>query len=313
MLENGIIEPSCSEWSSPIVLVKKKDGSLRLCVDYRKLNQVSQMDAYPMPRVDELIDHVGRAKFILTLDLTRGYWQVPVATDDRPKTAFTTPFGLFQFNVMPFGLQGAPATFQRLMDQVIRGLGEFLAAYLDDLIVFSETWTEHLQHIRAILQRLREAGLTAKAKKCKFGTDHCVHLGHIVGGGTVYPESAKLQAVRDFPTPQTKKQVRVFLGLTGYYRRFIPDYASTAAPLTDLTRKSAPVRVVWSPNCDHAFQQLKDSLCTAPILRSPDFTRPFVLQTDASDRGVGAVLSQLDDEGQEHPVAYFSKKLLPRE
>ena len=313
MLENGIIEPSTSEWSAPIVLVRKKDKSLRLCVDYRRLNQVSQMDAYPMPRVDELIDRVGKARFISTLDLTRGYWQVPVAVDDRPKTAFATPFGLSQFNVMPFGLQGAPATFQRLMDRVIQGLGDFSAAYLDDLIVFSETWAEHLQHVRTILQRLREAGLTAKARKCHFGADHCVYLGHVVGGGTVHPESTKLQAVRTFPIPQTKKQVQVFLGLTGYYRRFIPNYASVASPLTDLTRKSAPVQVVWSLSCDRAFEDLKQSLCTSPILRSPDFTQPFILQTDASDRGVGAVLSQLDDEEQEHPIAYFSKKLLPRE
>jgi len=157
---------------------------------------------------------------------------VPVAVDDRPKTAFATPFGLFQFNVMPFGLQGAPATFQRLMDRVIQGLGDFSAAYLDDLIVFSETWAEHLQHVRTILQRLREAGLTAKARKCNFGADHCVYLGHVVGSGTVRPESTKLQAVHTFPRPQTKKQVRVFLGLTGYYRRFIPNYASVASPLT---------------------------------------------------------------------------------
>ena len=157
MLSSGIIEPSTSEWSAPIVLVKKKDGSLRLCVDYRRLNQVSVSDAYPTPRVDDLIDRVGGSSFISTLDLTRGYWQVPVADEDRLKTAFVTPFGLYQFNVMPFGLQGAPATFQRLMDHVIRGL-EFAAAYLDDLIVFSNSWSEHLAHVHAVLERLKEAG-----------------------------------------------------------------------------------------------------------------------------------------------------------
>ena len=153
MLADRIIEPSASEWSSPMVLVKKKDGSLRLCVDYRKLNQQSQGDAYPMPRIDDLIDLVGQSKFISTLDLTRGYWQVPVADESKPQTAFSTTFGLFQYNVMPFGLQGAPATFQRLMDGVVRGLTG-TAAYLDDLIVFSNTWTEHLGHLRGVLERL---------------------------------------------------------------------------------------------------------------------------------------------------------------
>ena len=163
MLKDGVIEPSASEWSAPIVLVKKKDGSLRLCVDYRRLNEVSDTDAYPMLRIDDLIDRLGKAPYISTLDLTRGYWQVPVAKEARPKTAFATPFGLFQFNVMPFGLQGAPATFQRLMDRVIRGL-DFAEAYLDDLIIFSESWEEHLQHLHTVLQRLKEAGLTVNRR-----------------------------------------------------------------------------------------------------------------------------------------------------
>ena len=302
-LKSGIIEPATGEWSSPIVLVKKKDGSLRLCVDFRKLNKMSQTDAYPMPRVDDQIDRVGKAKFISTLDLTRGYWQVPVADEDRPKTAFATPFGLFQFNVMPFGLQGAPATFQRLMDGVIQGLGDFSAAYLDDLIVFSETFEEHFHQLRKVLQRLREVGLTAKAKKCLFGADHCVYLGHLVGGGVVRPELTKLSAVEQFPAPTTKKQVRIFLGLTGYYRRFIPHYSSIATPLTDLTRKTAPTMVVWSKTCDFSFKKLKELMCTMPVLSSPDFEREFILQTDASERGIGAVSSQCDVDGQEHPVA----------
>ena len=312
MLRSGIIKPATGEWSAPVVIVKKKDGSLRLCVDFRKLNQESQMDAYPMPRVDDIIDRLGKAKYFSTLDLTKGYWQVPVAAGDRVKIAFSTPFGLYQFTVMPFGLQGAPATFQRLMDRVIRGLEDYTAAYLDDLIIFSETFDEHLHHIQEVLLRLRKAGLTAK-KKCFFGADSCIYLGHVVGGGVVCPELSKLDAVESFPVPKTKKDVRAFLGLAGYYRRFIPNFALVAVPLTDLTKKAAPVTVEWSKSCEQSFNELKKSLCSAPVLASPDFDREFVLQTDASDRGIGAVLSQFDEQGQEHPIAYFSKKLLPRE
>ena len=313
MEAEGIIEQSSSEWASPIMLVKKKDNSLRLCVDYRKLNGLTPMDAYPMPRIDDLIDKLGKAKYITTLDLTRGYWQVPLKPEARSKTAFVTPFGLYQFTVMPFGLSGAPATFQRMMDNLTRGLSESTGAYLDDLVIYSSTWKDHLRQVRAVLSRLRGAGLTAKPRKCQFGMSKCIYLGHVVGSGTVSPDPSKLEAIRSFPIPTTKKQVRAFLGLTGYYRRFIPDFASVATPLSDLTRKSAPEKVVWATQCNRAFTELKRRLCSEPILKSPDFDRPFVLQTDASDRGIGAVLSQTDADGLEHPVAYFSRKLLPRE
>ena len=302
-----------SEWAFPIVLVRKKDGSIRMCVDYRRLNSVSREDAYPMPRIDDLIDRLGKAKFITTLDLTRGYWQMPVAAEDQHKTAYATPFGLFQFRVMPFGLNGAPASFQRMMDRVVDDLQDFAAAYLDDLIIYSNTWEDHLKHVRVILQRLREAGLTVKPTKCQFGMERCVYLGHVVGGGTVQPEASKVETVRQFQVPETKKQVRAFLGLTGYYRKFIPNYARIAASLTDLTRKSASNNVCWNASCDEAFKELKQILCTSPVLRNPDFSQPFILQTDASDRGVGAVLSQRDENGEEHPIGYFSKKLLSRE
>ena len=306
MKQAGIIEPSSSPWAAPIIPVRKKDGSMRLCVDYRRLNAVSQTDAYPMPRIDDLIDRIGGSRFITTLDLARGYWQVPVREEDRPKTAFTTPHGLFQFRVMPFGLQGAPATFQRMMDSLLRGLETHTAAYLDDVVIHSHTWKEHLHHIHTVLSRMRDANLTIKPKKCQFGMHNCTYLGHIVDDGQVKPEPVKLDAVRSFPQPTSKKQVRAFLGLTGYYRKFIPEFATTAAPLTDLTRKSSPNRVVWTDDCTRAFEKLKEKLCTAPVLYSPDFTKPFVLQTDASDRGIGAVLSQLDPDGTDHPVSFYS-------
>ena len=313
MEREGIIDPSTSEWASPLVIVKKKDGMLRLCVDYRRLNSIAKADAYPMPRIDDLIDRLGGAKYITTLDLTRGYWQVPMAKESQPLTAFATPFGLYQFRVMPFGLSGAPATFQRLMDGVIRGLEDFSAAYLDDLIIYSTQWEEHLHQLRAVFGRLRDAGLTAKPRKCQFGMSHCVYLGHVVGGGVVRPEPPKLEAVRMFPISQTKKQVRTFLGLSGYYRKFIRNYAAVAVPLTDLTKKSAPIKVEWSAECEQAFETLKQRLCSAPVLRSPDFEKEFILQTDASERGIGAVLSQKDENGEDHPIAFFSRKLLERE
>ena len=312
MEQEGIIVRSSSEWAAPIVLVKKKDSSLRMCVDYRRLNAVSEMDAYPMPCIDDLIDSLGDAKYITTLDLSKGYWQVPVRKEDRPKTAFTTPYGLFEFTVMPFGLQGAPATFQRMMDTLLNDI-DVAAAYLDDVVIHSRTWDDHLRHITDVFHRLREAGLTVKPKKCQFAMSTCIYLGHVVGNGEVRPDSSKVEAVKTFPIPRSKSQVRAFLGLTGYYRRFIPDYARIAAVLTDLTKKDAPSRVKWTSACHNAFAQLQKILCSAPVLRSPDLSHQFILQTDASNRGVGAVLSQKDDDGFEHPVAYFSRKLLPRE
>ena len=214
---------------------------------------------------------------------------------------------------MPFGLQGAPATFQRLMDKVLHGQEEFAAAYLDDVVIFSETWSEHLYHVEQVFQRIQEAGLTVKLAKCQFGMAQCIYLGHVVGSGEVRPDTTKVEAVKQFPVPIIKKNVRTFLGLTGYYRRFIPDYSTIAAPLIDLTKNNAPSKVIWTSKCDNAFGKLKSLLCTEPILTSPDFTKAFCLQTDASDRGVGAVLSQQDDNGDDKPIAYFSRKLLPRE
>ena len=184
MLEQEIITPSNSDWAAPMVVVK--DGTIRLCVNYRCLNAVTQVDAYPMTRIDDLIDLVGQAHYISALDLTNGYWQIPVREQDQLKTAFTTPFGLYQFKRMPFGLRGAPATFLRVMDQVLKGLQDFTSAYLDDVIVFSKTWEDHLKHIDMVLNRLREAGLTAKPVKCQFGMTHCSYLGYVVGGGEVY-------------------------------------------------------------------------------------------------------------------------------
>lgn len=214
---------------------------------------------------------------------------------------------------MPFGLQEAPATFLRMVNKILNGMKEFSSAYIDDIIVYSRTWEEHLAHVHRVLELLRHAGLTVKKKKCHFGMRKCLYLEHIIGGGEVLPEEAKIGAVQEFPIPSTKKGVHSSLGLTGYFRKFIPDYASVATPLTDLTRKSQPTKVEWTPECEVTFNKLKAILCSPPVLQSPNFEKEFLLQTDASERGVIAVLSQQDEKGQDHKVAFFSRKLLPRE
>ena len=235
MLEMGAIQPSSSPWSSPVVLVPKKDGGVRFCVDYRGLHQVADFHAYPMPRTDEILDRVGAAKFISTLDLSRGYWQIPLAKEAQPKTAFTTPFGLFEFLVMPFGLHGAPATFQRCMDAVLRGLS-FVAAYLDDVVIYSDAWSDHLQHLRSVLIRLRSAGLTAKPKKCFLAKKETLFLGHIIGGGCVRPDPEKLEAVLPWPVPKVRSALlfgALWL-LQALYSRF-------------------RYQVDWSEDCEEAF------------------------------------------------------------
>ncbi|XP_064389549.1 uncharacterized protein LOC135337548 [Halichondria panicea] len=313
MLEADVIRPSTSPWASPIVMVGKKDGSVRFCVDYRKLNKVARFDAYPMPRIEELLDNIGPARYITTMDLAKGYWQIPLEESSKEKSAFTTPFGLYEFQVMPFGLHNAPATFQRTMNRVLEGCEEFAGCYIDDLVVYSKSWEEHLQHLQVVLERLQAAKLTLKPRKCQFGRREVRYLGHVIGGGKVRPDPQKLQAVAEYPRPQTKKDVRAFLGLVGYYRKFTPNFADIAVPLTDLTRKKKPEKVIWTGECDQSFIALKETLLKHPVLEVFDPNKQFLLQTDASERGLGAVLSQRDSEGQENPIAFASRKLQPRE
>ena len=313
MLEAKVIRPSTSPWASPIVLVPKKDGGVRFCVDYRKLNAKASFDAYPMPRVEEMFESIGAAKVISTLDLAKGYWQIPMSRSSREKTAFATPFGLFEFEVMPFGLHNAPATFQRLMNHILRDCQSFARAYIDDIVIFSQSWEEHLGHLGEVFRRLAEAGLRVKLAKCQFGCVKAHYLGHLIGQGKIEPEEGKVTAVRDYPTPVTKRDVRAFLGLVGYYRRFVPHFAEISAPLANLTKKREPDKVRWNQECETSFKNLKDALLQKPVLGVADPTKPFVLQTDASNYGLGAVLSQMGDDGCEHPVAFASRKLLPRE
>lgn len=312
MLELGVIEESQSDWSSPIVLVPKPDGSWRFCNDFRQLNKVTKFDTYPMPRIDELIDRLGTARYMTTLDLTKGYWQIPLAESAKEKTAFVTPDGAFQYKRMPFGLQNAPATFQRKMDKILRPHQKYAAAYLDDVIIHSTDWVSHLPKVQAVLDSIREAGFTANPKKCTIGQEEAKYLGYTIGRGVIKPQVNKVEAIQSWPRPNSKKQVRAFLGIAGYYRRFIPHFASQAVPLTNLTKGKESVMVKWSPEAEAAFQSLKTALCSQPVLYSPDFSKDFVVQTDASDVGLGAVLSQVWN-GEEHPVIYLSRKLKSHE
>ncbi|CAM5075851.1 unnamed protein product [Natator depressus] len=215
MLQMGVISSSGSAWASPVVLVPKPDREIRFCVDYHKLN-VTRPDNYPMPRTDELLEKLGRAQFISTLDLTKGYWQVPLDESAKERSVFTSHLGLYEFNVLPFGLRNAPATFQRLVDGLLAGLGEYAVAYLDDVAIFLDSWADHLEHLQKVLERIREAGLTVKAKKCQIGLNRVTYLGHQVGQGTISPLQGKVDAIQKWPVPKSKKQVQSFLGLVGY-------------------------------------------------------------------------------------------------
>jgi len=313
MLAMGVIVPSQSPWAAPVVLVEKKDQTIRFCADYRRLNDVTVFDPFPMAHVEDLIEKVGSARWISTIDLTKGYWQIPLSPDAREKSAFVTTFGCFEFQVMPFGMQNAPATFMRLMRKVLDGAESYADALMDDLVIFSNTWEDHIKHLEDVFGRLQQAGLRAKPTKCQLGKWEVSYLGHIVGNGMVKPQPSKVEAIANYQRPTTKKDVRAFLGLAGYYRRFIPNFSAKACPLTDLTKKGQSSVVKWTEACEKAFNELKAHLSSESVLANPDFGRPFTLQVDASDRGLGAVLSQTDDQGNERPVTYLSRKLLPRE
>ena len=307
MLSQDIVQPSSSPWASPIVLVRKKDGSTRFCIDYRKLNDVTRKDAYPLPRIDDTLDAMAGAKIFSTLDLASGYWQVELEPSDREKSAFVTSQGLFEFKVMPFGLTGAPATFQRLMDLVLSGLQwQICLVYLDDVIVFARDFNEHLERLRQVFDRLREAGLKLRPGKCHLFQTQVPYLGHVISGDGVATDPAKVDAVSSWPQPTCVSDVRSFLGLTSYYRRFVENFAQIASPLHRLTEKKAPFH--WTKECDQSFCELKRRLVSAPILAYPQFDQQFILDTDASDFGIGAVLSQVQ-EGQERVIAYASRAL----
>jgi len=272
---------------------------------------VTQKDVFPLPRIDDLLDQLGGKRVFSTLDARSGYWQIQMHETSREKTAFVTMDGLYEFRVMPYGLCNAPATFQRLMQRTLAGLGSFCSVYVDDIIVFSSTVEEHLDHLTQVFGRLRKIGLKLHPQKCSFTRPEVLYLGHIISSAGISPNPEKVRAVCDFHVPTNVRTVREFLGIAGYYRRFIPNFAKIAGPLHSLTRQCVPF--VWTPQCQQAFDELKELLVSPPVLAYPCFSRPFVLHTDASGQGLGAVLEQEQEDGRLHPVAYASRTLSKHE
>ena len=286
-------------------MVKKKDGSLRFCVDFRQLNAATIKDAHPLPRIDDLLDALQGDCWFSTLDLKSGYWQVPIMERDKEKTAFRTSNGqLYEFNQVPFGLCNAPATFSRLMYCILAGLHwETCIFYLDDIIVFSSTWEEHLACLRQDFERLRHTNLKLGAEKCAFAAKEVSYLGHRVTEEGLLPDPALLTAIREIPPPKTATEVRSFLGLAGYYRRYVKNFAAIASPLHALTRKDAVFH--WSADCKDTFDHLKTLLTTSPITAFPNFSQSFRLYTDASTAGLGAILAQVRGGQGAHHLLHF--------
>ncbi|KAK3083976.1 hypothetical protein FSP39_006179 [Pinctada imbricata] len=307
MLRRGVIEPSTSPWASPIVLAKKKDGTTRFCIDYRHLNSVTIKDAYPLPRIDESLDQLSGAKWLSTLDMNTGYWQVELDDSDKHKSAFVTRQGLYEFNVMPFGLCNAPATFERLLETVLSGLQwNVCLIYLDDIIVYGSTFDKMIENLVKVFDKLQEAGLKLKARKCALFSKQVKYLGHVVSDKGVETDPDKVSAIKDWPQPIDKSHLRSFLGLCSYYRKFIKDFADIARPRHRLTEQSRTF--TCTDDCNKAFILLKEKLTNSPILTHPDFSKPFIVDTDASDRAIGCVISQKQD-GYEKVIAYASRPL----
>ena len=291
---------------------EKKRMELSACVDYRKLNATTRKDAYPIPRIDDTLDTLAGSQWFSTLDLISGYWQVELDSKDKEKTAFSSPDGLFEFNVMPFGLCNAPATFQRLMDMVLAGMNwKTCLIYLDDIIILGRDFPTHLQNMDQIFSCLRQAGLKLQPSKCRLCQRAVSFLGHIVSPAGIATDPEKTERIGNWPIPLSRKDVQQFLRLTNYYRRFIQNYAHVAKPLNRLTEKTATFQ--WTEECQQAFDFLKHKLTSTPILAHPDYSLPFTLDTDASDVGIGAVLSQTHPDGKKHVIAYHSRALTKSE
>ena len=311
MLAGGVISRSKSEWNSPVVLTPKSDGSLRFCVDYRRLNALTVRDTYPIPRMDECLDTLGEAKVFSTLDCNSGYWQIPVAEEDRPKTTSTCHAGTYQFNRMPFGLMNAQATFQRMLDILLSSYRwKSFHIYLDEIIIFSNNYEAHLQDVDVILQALQQEGLSLKLNKCKISQDSVEYLGHIIRPGELEVHPKNFRALSDATPPRTQTELRSFLGMCNVYRRFVDHCAKIEAPLTAMLRKGEP-DVLPELNDEHitTFNKLKECLVSPPVLKLPRLELHYLLDTDASDAQLGCILLQTHEDGHRYPVGYWSRTL----
>lgn len=312
MLKLGVIEPCKSAWSSPVVLVKKKSGEYRFCIDFRKVNAVTRRDAYPIPYVSSILDRLRDARYLSSIDIKSAYWQIRLEENSKDKTAFTVPGkGLYRFCRMPFGLHNAAATFQRFIDNVLGAeLETSVFCYLDDIIIATSTLQEHISVLSKVFERLISAGLTVNRDKCDFLKSELKYLGFVVDGNGLRTDPDKVKCMVEYPTPKNVKDVRRFVGMVSWYRRFIKGFATRVSPLTRLTRKNA--KFVWTEECEAAFNDVKQCLVTTPILTCPDFSREFIIQTDASQVGLGAVLTQEFPEG-EKVIGYASRSLTSQE
>lgn len=311
MLDMNIIRESSSPYASPVVIVRKPDGSNRVCIDFRKLNKVTVFDPEPMVTPDDLFARINKSVYFTKLDFTKGYWQIPMRKSDISKTAFVTPDGHYEYLKMPFGMMNSSASFVRCMRKVLAELDD-VESYIDDVLVHSSTWEEHIATLKMLFHRISDANMTVRPSKCFLGVDSVDYVGFTIQPGVCKPQDANVWKILNAPRPNTKKEVRSFLGLTGFYRSYIPNYATIAVPLTDLTRKGQSNKVNWGEAQEKAYTTLKTMISSKPILRLPDLSTVFILRTDASNVGVGAVLLQEHEDGI-FPVSYASRRLLDRE
>ncbi|GJU95618.1 putative reverse transcriptase domain-containing protein [Tanacetum coccineum] len=301
--DKGFIRPSSSPWGAPVLFVKKKDGSLRMCIDYRELNKLTVKNRYPLPRIDDLFDQLQGSSVYSKIDLRSGYHQLRVREEDISKTAFRTRYGHYEFQVMPFGLTNAPAVFMDLMNRVCKPyLDKFVIVFIDDILIYSKNKQEHEEHLKIILELLKKEELYAKFSKCEFWIPKVQFLGHVIDNKGIHVDPAKIESVKDWASPKTPTEIRQFLGLAGYYRRFIEGFSKIAKPMTKLTQKK--VKFEWGDKQEAAFQLLKQKLCSAPILALPEGSEDFIVYCDASKKGLGAVLMQ-----REKVISYASRQL----